>query len=459
MARILIADDHRGVRTLLTHVLSQREHETVAFDNGDDAMQRAATESFDLVISDIRMPGADWSQIIAAARQSNPAAQLVLITGYASVQTAVQALQSEAAAYLTKPFEVQDLVQVVDRALQKENEQVRRQQRMERLQQELAERFQFDHLIGVSQPMQTLYELMHKVLNISSNILIQGESGTGKELVARAIHYNGTRRASPFVAIDCGSLPDSLLESELFGHVKGAFTGATADKVGLFEAADGGTAFLDEIAHMSAPLQTRLLRVIETGEIRRVGASTTTSIDVRLIAATNRPLQELVEQSEFRQDLYFRLKVITLSLPPLRDRKEDIPLLARHFVRKYAQRLGRPVEDISGQALERLAAHDWPGNVRELEHAIERAVALTGNRNVEVDDLPDHLRGRAPRATPSGIDLPEDGLDLPQLLKEIEADLLHKALERTGGVKDRAAKLLGLNRTTLVEKLKRITTS
>jgi len=456
MSRILIADDHPGVQKLVTHVMKQRGHDTVTVGNGDDAVDHASAEEFDLIISDIRMPGAGWPEILSASRQKSPHVQLVLITGYASVSSAVEALKSQAAGYVSKPFKVDDLTSTVELALEQAQEKRSQSDRLRRVQQELKDKFRFENIVGTSAPMLEVYKIMHKVLNISSSVLIEGESGTGKELVARAIHYNGSRREAPFIAIDCGSLPETLLESELFGYRKGAFTGATEDKQGLFQAAHGGTVFLDEISGTSPALQAKLLRVIQTGEIRRIGSSQPMKIDVRLVAATNQPLDKLVEEKQFREDLFFRLKVITIALPPLRERIDDIPLLTKRFLEKYAGQLDRQIEGITEKALAELSAYPWPGNVRELEHVIERAVALSSGNEITVEDLPQHIRGVATRSSPHGITLPSDGLDLNHLLKEIEADLLREAMARTGGVKERAARLLGLNRTTLVEKLKRI---
>lgn len=457
MARILVVDDNHAIRTLLEHVLTQRGYELVLGEDGDQGVAVAAREHFDLVISDIRMPGAEWSEILAAARVINPDAQLILITAFASVQTAVAALDRQATAYLSKPFKVQQLVQTVEAALARAAELAQERRRLDDLKREVSQKYAFDTFVGTSPAMQRIYDLIRKVLHISSSILIEGESGTGKELVARAIHYNGSRSGGPFVAIDCGALPETLLESELFGHVRGAFTGAQSDKPGLLESAHGGTVFLDEIAHMSAALQARLLRVLETSEVRRVGAPQARHVDVRIIAATNRSLQELVDADEFRQDLFFRLKVITITLPPLRERREDIPLLVQHFVRRFSEQLRRPVRGVSKAALNVLCSHRWPGNVRELGHAIEQAVALSSDEEIQLSDLPLHLQQLSqPTHSKFAIQLPEEGLDLQETLREIEADLLQKALQKTGGVKDHAARLLGLNRTTFLEKLKRL---
>ena len=461
MAHILVVDDEEGMREFLKVLLEREGHQVTAASDGAEALRLAREEPVDLVISDLRMPKLDGVGLLSGLRELDPYLPVIVITAYASVESAVSAMKLGAYDYIIKPFKVDELKLVVAKAL--EAERLRRENLA--LKQELRERHRFPGLIGQSPKMLALYELMEKVAPLSTTILITGESGTGKELVARAIHYASPRAERPFLAINCSAIPEALLESELFGHVKGAFTGAVAHKAGLFEVADGGTIFLDEIGEMSPALQVRLLRVLQEKAFRRVGGTEDIKVDVRLIAATNRDLKEAIAKGTFREDLYWRLNVIPIHLPPLRERKGDIPLLASEFLRRFAKEQGREGLSLSPEAMALLEGYDWPGNVRELENVIERAVALERGDRITPDSLPDHIRNTPPPlpspfkgegwegvAPVSGLQSPvssfeskPQGIDLEEALSEVEKTLMLDALEKAGWVQTRAAKILGIN--------------
>jgi two-component system response regulator PilR (NtrC family) len=411
----------------------------------------------------------DGGALVQAAVERYPEIVAIVITGYGTVKDAVEAIKRGAWDFVAKPFQIDELLHVLEAAL----EQRRLKSENAYLRAQLEERYRFEGLIGKSQAMTRLFQLLETVATTTSTILITGETGTGKEVVARAIHHNSARRMHRFVALNCSAIPETLLEAELFGHVRGAFTGAVGNRQGRLEQAHKGTLFLDEVGTMSPGLQMKLLRVLQQREFERVGDSHTVKVDVRIIAATNSDLRQMVEDGQFRSDLYYRLNVIPIHLPPLRDRREDIPLLAQHFLDRFrtaqeagkehpaGQREGAPRDagrlTISQEAMRRLMSYSWPGNVRQLENAIERAVAFSGGRSqIDVSDLPSELQ--QPEALPltSSVTLPEDGLDLALLVATIERDLIQRSLERTGGNKGQAARLLNLKRTTLVEKLKRL---
>jgi DNA-binding NtrC family response regulator len=406
--------------------------------------------AFDVVITDLRLPGVDGTGVIEAALNLYPALVAIVITGFGTVKDAVEVIKRGASDFITKPFQFDELVHVLHKAL----EQRRLATENAYLRSQLEERYQFGGILGRSQPMQRLFQLLETVAPANTTILVTGETGTGKEVVARAVHHNSPRRTHRVVALNCSAIPETLLEAELFGHVRGAFTGAVGMRQGRFEQAHKGTLFLDEVGTMSAALQMKLLRALQEREFERVGDNQTIKVDVRVNAATNSDLARMVAEGGFREDLYWRLNVINVQIPPLRDRREDIPVLVKHFLDRFAPAGGLQV---SQGAMRALMAHAWPGNVRQLENAIERAVALNGGRTeIDVADLPPEVHNVPAAAVTPSIDFPEGGLDLPVYLASIERDLIRRSLERTSGNRNRAAELLGIKRTTLVEKLKRL---
>jgi len=430
--------------------LRERGYEVVEADSGEQALDLLEQFAFDIVITDLRLPGIDGGRVIEAAVERYPGIVAIVITGYGTVKDAVDAIKRGASDFVAKPFQFDELMHVLEKAL----EQRRLASENAYLRSQLEERYQFGGILGRSRPMQDLFNLLDMVARSSSTILVTGETGTGKEVVARAIHHNSPRRVHRFVALNCSAIPETLLEAELFGHVRGAFTGAVGTRQGRLEQAHKGTLFLDEVGTMSATLQVKLLRALQEREFERVGDNQTIKVDVRVIAATNSDLARLVAAGSFREDLYYRLNVIPIQLPPLRERRDDIPLLVQHFLAKFAP--GSAVH-ASQTAMRALMAYDWPGNVRQLENAMERAVALgAGRPEIDVADLPPEVRVVPDASAPPYVEFPEDGLDLPRYLATIERDLIHRALDRTRGNRNRAADLLHIKRTTLVEKLKRL---
>ena len=430
--------------------LAERGFEVVQADSGEQALELLDQFAFDIVITDLRMPGIDGVRVIESAVERYPGIVAIVITGYGTVKDAVDAIKRGASDFIAKPFQFDELMHVLHKAL----EQRRLASENAYLRSQLEERYQFGGIVGRSRPMQALFQLLETVARSNSTILISGETGTGKEIVARAIHHNGPRRAHRFVALNCSAIPETLLEAELFGHVRGAFTGAVGARQGRFEQAHKGTLFLDEVGTMSVGLQMKLLRALQEREFERIGDNQTIKVDVRVIAATNSDLARLAAEGTFREDLYYRLNVIPIELPALRERRDDIPLLVTHFLEQFAP--GHAMH-VSQSALRALMAYHWPGNVRQLENAVERAVALSaGRQEMTLTDLPPEIQA-TPHATETPfVEFPEDGLDLPAYLSSIERDVLRRALERTGGNRNRAAELLRIKRTTLVEKLKRM---
>ena len=387
--KILVVDDDRVVLRAVTQILERAGYHVVAIDDAVEALTACKDPSIDAAVLDIKMPNLSGMDLLKAIKADRPEVEVIMMTAFATVDTAVEAVKAGAYDYLTKPF---DDIDEVSLTVAKAVERKALKDRTRVLEEALSAKSQFEDMIGQSAQMRSVFKLVETVSYSSATVLIQGESGTGKELVARAIHYRSPRKDKPFVAVNCSALSETLLESELFGHVKGAFTGATANKKGLFEAADGGTIFLDEIGDVPAATQVRLLRVLQENEVRRVGANESIKVDVRVIAASNVDLARAKEQGRFREDLYYRLNVITVSLPPLRDRPEDIPLLAMHFLKVYAGKAGKKITGISPAALEALTVNRWTGNVRELENAIERAVVLTAGETIDMGDLPPGFR-------------------------------------------------------------------
>jgi DNA-binding NtrC family response regulator len=484
---LLLVEDESSLRQAIAEQLGDRGYQVEQADSGEAALARLADFAFDIIVTDLRLPGIDGSAVVEAAVERYPHIVAIVVTGYGTVKDAVEAIKRGAWDFVSKPFQIDELLHVLDSAL----EQRRLKSENAYLRAQLEERYRFEGIVGKSQPMERLFQLLETVAPTHSTILITGETGTGKEVVARAIHHNSGRRAHRFVALNCSAIPETLLEAELFGHVRGAFTGAVGNRQGRLEQAHKGTLFLDEVGTMSAALQMKLLRVLQEREFERVGDSHTIKVDVRVIAATNSDLGRLVAEGIFREDLFYRLNVIPVQLPPLRDRKEDIPLLVQHFLEKFqaeraasadsaaAERtpvarlpsrssqttdasegwkaLAERILTVSQEAMRRLMAYQWPGNVRQLENAVERAVAFTAGRSqIDVTDLPIEIQQAQEPALLSAVALPEDGLDLDLFIANIERELIERSLERTGGNKGQAAKLLNLKRTTLVEKLKRL---
>ena len=436
--RILVVDDEESMREFLCILLQRDGYLVEAVGDGQQAINRLKDQTYDLIISDIKMPRLDGFGVLDYVKDRCPGTAMIMITAFSTTEQAVDAMKKGAYDYITKPFKNEEIRLVVENALERMD--LRRENLQ--LKKELGQRFSFANIIGKSKVMQDVYNLIEKVAASRVNVLVTGESGTGKELVARAIHYNSDRRDQSFVAINCGAIPENLLESELFGHEKGAFTGAVQQKSGLFEVADGGTLFLDEIAELPAMMQVKLLRVIQEREFRRVGGTRDLKVDVRLVAATNKDLGQAVSAEQFREDLFYRLNVIQIALPPLRERREDIPLLVRHFLGKLGVNPDLPVPD---DVMRRLLDYHWPGNIRELENSMERCVVLGRGESMSEDSLPPQIRGNVePSGGTSLTALPEDGLDLDAHLGAIEKDILLKALDRTGGVRKRAAELLGI---------------
>ncbi len=446
-ARILAVDDERYMRELLSIVMRREGHEVLLAENGRAAIDLLEREQIDLMISDIKMPDMSGVDVLRAAKKIDRDIIGIMITAFASTETAVEALRMGAYDYVSKPFNVDELKLKVRDAL--EQRRLRRENIL--LKRTLQTTHQFSNIIGRSEPMLEVFKLIETIAPTNSTVLVTGESGTGKELVARAIHFNSLRRDQPFVAVNCGALTETLLESELFGHMRGAFTGADSNKKGLVEVADKGTIFLDEISEMTPLMQVKLLRVLQERKYRRVGGTDEMTADILIIAATNRDLQARVREGAFREDLFYRINVLPVALPPLRQRREDIPLLAEHFLPRLSERMGKSIVGISAEAADLLAAYDWPGNVRELENALERATALEPSPMILPASLPPHMAGQAAGALgvaggDNGDDvLPEGGIDLEQHVKEIERDYIAQALKRAGGVKVKAAGLLGMS--------------
>src|SRR5687767_12457556 len=447
---LLFVDDEDALRTLMAERLAERGFEVVQAASGEKALELLDQFAFDIVITDLRMPGVDGMRVIESARDRYPGIVAVVISGYGTLKDAVDATKRGASDFIAKPFQFDELHQKVQKAL----EERRLRSENAYLRSQLEERYQFGGILGRSRPMQALFQLLETVARANSTILVRGETGTGKEVVARAIHHNSPRRSNRFVALNCSAIPETLLEAELFGHVRGAFTGAVGMRQGRFEQAHKGTLFLDEVGTMSAALQSKLLRALQEREFERVGDNQTIKVDVRVIAATNSDLSAMVREGTFREDLYYRLNVIPIGLPPLRDRRDDIPILVKHFLDKYTS--GSSVH-ISQGAMRALMAYQWPGNVRQLENAVERAVALgTGRQEIDLADMPPEIQTTPQAIAAPFVDFPDDGIDMPGYLASIERDLIQRALDRTRGNRNKAADLLRIKRTTLVEKLRRI---
>ncbi|NMO21839.1 sigma-54-dependent Fis family transcriptional regulator [Pyxidicoccus fallax] len=445
--RVLVVEDEREMRVMLEKGLTRRGFTPVALPSAAEALTRLADEDFDVVLTDLRMPGMDGLALCERIVLNRPDIPVVVVTAFGSLETAVAAIRAGAYDFVTKPIDVDALVLVLERAVQHRalHNEVRR------LRQELGRRDVGDAVVGDSPAMKQAYALIDRVADLDSTVLITGESGTGKEVAARAVHARGRRKDGPFVAINCAAMPEALLESELFGHAKGAFTDAKAARTGLFVQANGGTLFLDEVGELPMTLQPKLLRALQERTVRPVGGDTEVPFDARIVAATNRDLELAVEEGRFREDLYYRLNVIGIELPPLRARGNDVLALSQRFIEQYAARTGKRVVGLSPAAAQRLLAYGWPGNVRELQNSIERAVALTSFEQLTVDDFPERVRNYSqPKAVPENTDPSE-----LVTLEEVERRYIHRVLEAVGGSRTLAARVLGVDRKTLYRKLER----
>lgn len=441
-SRILVVDDEESIREFLEIMLRKEGYDVTCVEDGQKAIDILKKKTFDLVISDLQMPHVTGIELLKHSKESYPNLLFMLITAFGTTESAVEAMKMGAYDYITKPFKIDEVRINIANALRSQNLEVENRT----LKKELEKEYSFQNLVGNSEAMHRIYDLVRRVCTSPTNVLITGESGTGKEVVAKAIHFNGPLKERPFVTINCGAIPESLMESEMFGHKKGSFTGAVVDKAGLFEVADGGTLFLDEVGELPLSIQVKLLRAIQERVIRRVGATDDSTVNVRIIAATNRDLDEMVKQGTFRQDLFYRLNVINIRTPSLRERKDDIPLLANFFLKKYNQRLTKTVNTISKEAMDSLKKYDYPGNVRELENIIERTVALEAGATILPESLPPFVNTPSGRklASSDGIDITDDGIDLDKVIGQIEKELIIKAVHQANGTKKRAAKLLGI---------------
>jgi two-component system, NtrC family, response regulator AtoC len=448
LRNVLIVDDEASMRHLLSVILAEHGYEPRAVSSAEDALRELAARDHDLVLTDVRMPGMGGLALLAEIQRTAPELMVIVMSAYGSQEAAIEAMKAGAYDYLSKPFRPDEVVLVLRKA--EERERLARENR--RLRAELAAEWGVDRLVGASGAMQEVLRQVRKVAPQKTTVLLQGESGTGKELVARALHDLSPRASFPFVAVNCGAIPAELIESELFGHVKGAFTDARRDKKGLAAEADGGTIFLDEIGELPLALQVKLLRFLQEEEIRPVGDVRARKVDVRVVAATGRDLSRAVAAGEFREDLYWRLNVVGVRLPALRERPEDIPALAAHFLARYARlRPELPALALAPDALDALAGHRWPGNVRELQHAMERAVVLAEGPVLREEDLPETVRAPGPRPA---VAVPEGSLSVKRAVRSVEAQLIRAALERTGGNRTRAAELLDLSYRALLYKIK-----
>jgi DNA-binding NtrC family response regulator len=450
---LLIVDDESALRSAIAERLADQGFSVEQAASGEEALQRLTEFAFDILITDLRLPGINGREVLDAALERYPDIIAIVITGFGTVKDAVDAIKQGAADFVTKPFQFDALLHVVRSAV----EQRRLKSENAYLRSQLEERYRIDGLVGRSRIMRDLFQLLETVAATSSTVLITGETGTGKELAARAIHHNSARRNNRFVALNCSAIPETLLEAELFGHVRGAFTGAVGTRQGRVEQAHKGTLFLDEVGTMSPALQAKLLRVLQEREFERVGDSHTIKIDVRVIAATHSDLVKMVAEGTFREDLFYRLNVLPVQLPPLRDRREDIPLLVQHFLQRLTAESGRGAVTVSQEAVRRMMAYRWPGNVRQLENVVERALAFSqGRSHIDVPDLSPEIQNHAGVIEGADTWLPEDGIDFERYIEGVELSLIKRSLERTRGNKRQAARLLNLKRTTLIEKLKRL---
>ena len=441
-AKILVVDDEQSIREFLEIMLKKEGYEVTCAEDGSKAVEALKKKEFHMVISDLQMPNMNGMELLDHVRSNYPELTFMIITAFGTTESAVEAMKKGAYDYITKPFKIDEVRINIANALKSKHLEVENRS----LKKELQKEYTFQNLVGNSDAMHKIYDMVERVSQSPTNVLVLGESGTGKEMVAKAIHYNGPFKDQPFVTVNCGAIPESLMESEMFGHKKGSFTGAVADKSGLFEVANGGTLFLDEVGELPLTIQVKLLRAIQERVIRRVGGTEDQKVNVRIIAATNRNLEDMVRDGEFREDLYYRLNVIQIRMPALRERTDDVPLLAKHFLAKYNDRLNKSIQGISDEAMAVLKKYDYPGNVRELENIIERTVALEGGATILPESLPPFVMTPSGRKMASSheIEITDEGVDLEKVIGQIEKELIIKAIHKSDGVKKKAAKLLGI---------------
>ncbi len=449
METILIVDDEKNYLVVLEALLGSEGYEIVTTDNARGAVRSVRESDLDLVITDMKMPGMSGMELLEECKKIRPELPVIMMTAYGTIEMAVEAMKKKAYDYITKPFNNEELKLIIKKAL--ENYRLTKENRL--LSEALSDRYKYGNIVGKSKPMLKIYDLIGKVAQSRASVFITGPSGTGKELIAKAIHYNSPRKDRPFISINCGALTETLLESELFGHEKGAFTGAVAMKKGRFEVADGGTLFLDEVGDMPAPLQVKLLRVLQEMEFERVGGTKTIKVDVRVLSASNRNIKEDVANNLFREDLFYRLNVMEIEVPPLRERVDDIPLLVKHFIEKYREDKGKNKIELSPEAWKALYTYTWPGNVRELENVIERAVVLNPEGAITPEDLPEEVTGAeaefdVERLVPSNVPLPD-------ALEQIEEKMIRRALDQCNNVQAHAAKMLGIKKNLIQHKMKK----
>jgi two-component system response regulator AtoC len=446
--RVLIVDDEENFRHMLSVILKKEGYDVEAASNGEEALQKVTLSPYDQVLCDIRMPKMDGLDFLNEAKKAGVDSTIIMMSAYGTVDIAIEAIKLGAYDYISKPFKPDEVILTLKKA--EERERLRRENEL--LRKEVKKEYSFENIISKNKQMQKIFEVITKVAQYKSTILITGESGTGKELVARALHYNTDRAQNPFVAVNCGAIPENLLESELFGHAKGAFTDAIRTKKGLFEEADGGTLFLDEIGELPPQLQVKLLRVLQEGEIRRIGESKPIQVDVRIVAATVKDLVKEVNEGRFRDDLFYRINVLPIHIPPLRERNEDVPLLTTHFIRKYSQAMSKNVVGIDSRALEALMNYKWYGNVRELENTIERAIVLADRENIEIENLPLEIQNFQEEIPLEP--LAEEEYSIKKSSRFLEMNLIKKALKKTKGNHTHAAKLLEISHRALLYKIK-----
>ncbi len=449
--KILVIDDSPEILTLFSEYLKAEGYEVESSADGAAGVEMIEKKFYDLIVTDLKMPGMDGMKVLEFAMNHSPDSICIMLTGYGTVKNAVEAIKLGAFDYLTKPVKMDEILVTLQRALEYRN------LKMENinLRNQLKKKYKFENIIGDHEKMQKVFEIIEKVADTDSTILILGESGTGKELIAKAVHYNSYRRERPFIPVNCAAIPSELLESELFGHEKGAFTNAIRTRIGRFELANGGTVFLDEIGDMNPLLQSKLLRVLQERQFERIGAVKTIKTDIRVIAATHQDLKQAVQQRRFREDLYYRLNVIPIRIPPLRERKTDIPLLTHHFLDHFNRSKKKRIRAIHDEAMELMMQYEWLGNVRELENTVERLVILVDHDVIASSDLPEKFHALPQAEPPQVLEIPEEGISLDSAVNEFEKNLILQAIMKTGWVKNKAARLLNLNRTTLIEKIKR----